>query len=306
MSDQAKNPATSERPATAIPAAGDSWRTVPDLEQARQQINRSPFLIRHGLPGNPLFGLDALIEVAREAAKRPGDLYLDAGTVNVDDKWGHIPVPELPVDEIIRRIETAGAWIIMKHIERTPGYREVLQEFDDFVRSTAGPRVAGTLSNPEMLVIITSPGRVTPFHFDAETNFLVQVQGEKDAWIWQPDDRTAVTEQEIERYYSVNHNAGTYKQGIDERARKFHLNPGDAVHIPTHSAHWVKNGNGISVSLSLNYELPPTQYLNIYRANHIMRRVGLKPSPPGRHLLADGVKNGVFSLGRSLKKLRRG
>jgi len=287
------------------PTATDSWHTVPNPEQARRQINRSPFLIRHALSGNPLFSLDALIEVAKEAAKRPGDLYLDAGKVNVDDKWGHIPVPELPVDEIIRRIETAGAWVIMKHIERNPGYREVLQEFDQFVRQTAGPQIAGTLSNPEMLVIITSPGRVTPFHFDAETNFLVQVQGEKDAWIWAPDDRTAVTEQEIERYYSVNHNAGTYKQGIDERASTFHLSPGDAVHIPTHSAHWVKNGNSISVSLSLNYELPPTQYLNIYRANHMLRRIGIRPSPPGRFRLSDGIKNGVFTLGRRIKKLRR-
>jgi len=51
-----------------------------------------------------------------------------------------------------------------------------------------------------MLVIINSPNRVTPFHFDAEINFLVQVAGSKQAWVYDPLDRSVVTEQDIERY----------------------------------------------------------------------------------------------------------
>src|SRR5665213_1388340 len=123
-----------------------SWRTLAPLEEARRCINRQAFRVAHALAGNPLFKLDALIEVAKQAATRPGDLYLDAGDVRVSDKWGHIPIPDRPVEEIIRRIEGAGAWIIIKHVEQGPGYAEVIREFDAFVREVAGREAAQLLS----------------------------------------------------------------------------------------------------------------------------------------------------------------
>jgi hypothetical protein len=266
------------------------WRTVPALDEARALLNREAFRVAHSLAGNPLFRLDALIEVAKQASTRPGDLYLDAGDVTVTDKWGHIPIPDRPVEEIIRRIESAGAWIIIKHVEQGPGYEEVIREFDQFVRELAGREMAQLLSRPEMLVMVTSPNRITPFHFDAEVNFLVQIQG--------------VTDLEIEHYYSVNHNAGTFKPGLEERARLFHLRPGDGVHIPTHAGHWVKNSNAVSVSLSLNFELPYWMYRDVYRMNHYLRRLGLQPTPPGHARLSDKMKAGAAAVGRQLNRLR--
>jgi len=289
----------------AAPLLGSGeWRTVSPLEEVRGCLNREAFRVAHALGGHPLFQLDALIEVAKQAANRPGDLYLDAGDVSVTDKWGHIPIPDRPVEEIIRRIETAGAWIIIKHVEQGPGYDQVIREFDQFVRKVAGPDTARLLSSPEMLVLVTSPNRVTPFHFDAEVNFLVQVQGEKDAWVCDPSDRSAVTHLEIERYYSVNHNAGTFKPGLEEKARLFHLLPGEGVHIPTHAGHWVKNGNQVSVSLSLNFELPPGLYRDIYRMNHRLRKLGLEPTPPGHAPFRDRMKAGAAAMARRLNGLR--
>jgi hypothetical protein len=292
----------------AVPASSSrmpgNWHTASPLNEVRGLLNREAFRVAHSLAGNPLFRVDALVEVAKEASKRPGDCYLDAGDVSVTDKWGKIPIPDRPVEEIIRRIETAGAWIILKHVEQAPGYNEVIREFDQFVREVAGPEMAPLLAHPEMLVLVTSPNRVTPFHFDAEVNFLVQIQGEKDAWICDPADRTATTHLEIERYYSVNHNAGTYKPGVEERARKFHLKPGDGVHIPTHAGHWVKNGHEVSVSLSLNFELPPSMYRDVYRMNHKLRRLGLDPTPPGHSPFGDKMKASAAAVGRKLNRLR--
>lgn len=283
-------------------AAG--WRTVRPLEELKGYLNREAFRVTHELAGNPLFDVDVLVDVAKQAAKRPGDLYLDAGTVSVTDKWGNIPIPEQPVEEIIRRIETAGAWIIIKHVEQGPGYAQVLREFDQFVRKLAGPDTSKLLSRPEMLVLVTSPNRITPFHFDAEVNFLVQIQGEKDAWVCDPGDRSATTHEEIERYYSVNHNAGDFKPGLEQRAGHFHLKPGEGVHIPTHAGHWVHNGNAVSVSLSLNFELPPGLYRDIYRVNHKLRRLGLTPRPPGEAPLSDRLKAGAAAVSRRLNRLR--
>ncbi|WP_051953049.1 cupin-like domain-containing protein [Methylocapsa aurea] len=285
--------------------ASGKWTTVDPIEACRLALHKKPFAARHPLAGHPLFTIDALIPVAEEAAKRRGDLYADVGDLTITDKWGTTPEPTMPIPKIIDRIETAGAWIVMKHVEVDPRYKAVLDDYADFVRGIAGPEGAKLLRNPEMLVFITSPNRITPFHFDAEVNFLVQLQGSKDLWVCDPSDRSITTEEEIERYYGVSITAGTYKPHAEERATKFSLGPGDAVHIPTHAGHWVKNHDNISVSLSLNMEFPNWMQADVHRANHYLRRLGLSPRPPGRSILVDKSKAAVIDAMRTAKRLVR-
>ncbi|GAC1670174.1 MAG: hypothetical protein NVS9B4_26190 [Candidatus Acidiferrum sp.] len=244
----------------------------------------------HSLAQNPLFSLETLIGVAQDAAKRPGDLYADAGDVKVTDKWGHIALADRPIVEVLDRIENAGAWIIMKHVEVDPRYAEVLNEFAGFVGTITPTDQRHAIRNPEMLILITSPRRVTSFHFDAEVNFLAQVRGTKRVWVCNPDDRDSVTAEEIEKYYMGHQNAGTFKPGVEARASVYDLHPGEAVHIPAHGAHWVQNGNEVSISVSLNFELPPSTYKYPAIANFGLRRLGLKPRQPGASLPADRVK----------------
>ena len=289
-----------QRPLTAPPAG--SWATCEPFEECRASLHKKAFRLTHALAEHPLFAVDALIGVAQDAARRKQDLYLDAGAVSVSDKWGNIPVPEMPVAEVIRKIETAGAWIVMKHVETNLRYKTVLNEWADYVRFLAGPTASKLLRSPEMIVFITSPHRVTPFHFDHEINFLTQLHGSKDVWVCDPLDRTVATEAEIERYYAGTITAGTYKPHAEERATKFTLSPGEAVHIPTHAAHWVKNHDNVSVSLSLSFEFPNWLHADVYRMNYYLRRFGFSPRPLGRAILADRVKGTAGLVLRQAKR----
>ena len=291
-----------------LAASEQNWATTLPVHQCRSMLHRKTFALSHKLAGHPLFALEALIDVAKAASKRPNDLYYDAGDVKVTDKWGRIPVPDRPVDQIIDRIENAGAWIIMKHVDIDPAYAAVLDEFAGFVRELSLPHERHLINNPEMLVLITSPNRVTSFHFDAEINFLVQIQGSKQVWVGDPNDRETVSDLDIERYYAGFRNAGTYKPGVEDRATRYHLQPGEAVHIPTHAAHWVKNDNNISISLSLNFELPASLYRHVCLANYCLRRLGMNPKPPGSGPVTDRLKAvaGGFAAGthRAFKRAR--
>jgi hypothetical protein len=282
----------------------DAWCTADPLQACRLALHKKPFRAFHGLAKNPLFAVDTLIATAQDAARRTNDVYINVGNVSVAEKWEQIPVLTFPVAEVIRRVQTAEAWIVLKHVETDRRYKSILDEFTDFVKDIAGPEGEKFIRNPEMLVLITSPNRFTPYHFDAEINFLVQIHGSKDVWICDPLDRSITTEEEIERYYAVTITAGTYKPHAEERATRFTLHPGDAVHIPTHAAHWVKNHDEVSVSLSLNFEFPDSHQADVYRANHFLRRLGLNPRPPGNSI-TDLVKGSVVSLGRAAKRLVR-
>lgn len=277
------------------------WTTVDPIEECRQALHKRAFAAHHPLAGHPLFSIEALTAAAEQAAKRHGDLYADVGDLSLTDKWGSVPAPTMPIPEIIERIETAGAWIVLKHVEVDPAYKRLLDEYEAFVRDIAGPEGSELLRNAEMLVFITSPNRKTPYHFDAEVNFLVQITGSKDLWVCDPNDRTITTEEEIEQYYGVSISAGTYKPRAEEVARQFTLHPGDAVHIPTHGAHWVQNHNEVSVSLSLNMEFPNWLQADVYRANHYLRRLGLSPRPPGQSVVTDRSKAAVINAMRTAK-----
>ncbi len=277
-----------------------AWETVEPFEACRRALHHSSFRLRHRLHQDPLFSVAALIDVARHAERRPGDIYFDAGDVAVTDKWGEIPVPELPVEVLIERIEQAGAWIVMKHVESDPRYGRVLSQWAGTMREIAGDG-ASLLTMPEMLVFITSPRRVTPFHFDAQVNVLVQIHGRKRLWVCNPADRSIVSETDIENYYGISTTSGSFTARAREAATEFLLEPGDAVHIPAHAAHWVENLDEVSVSLSLNFELPRARGPDIYLANYHLRRLGMAPRPPGHSRLVDGLKSTAIWTARAVK-----
>ncbi len=262
------------------------WSVPMGMEASRQSFNREPFKVTHNLHHLAIFEVRQLAAVSGKAK----NIHVDTGSVKIDDRWGDIATPEMSVERVIELIQENRAWVILKEMETVaPGYKQVLDDFGAFVRTIAGPEKAKILKKPEMLAIVSSPGRITPFHFDAEVNFLVQIHGEKRVWVCDPTDRQVVTDADIEEYYYC-YNPGTYRPGVEQHAQSFVLKPGEGIHIPVHAAHWVENGDDISVSLSLNFEQETGSYQDVLFANRWLRKAGLRPVSPGQSLWRDGMK----------------
>ena len=93
---------------------------------------------------------------------------------------------------------------------------------------------------------------------------------------------------------------------MEKNGTCFTLEPGEAIHIPTHGGHWVRNGEQISISLSLNFEFPPWIHRDVYRANNYLRRLGLAPRPPGTSPALDRMKAfGVGTIDRARKGVKQ-
>lgn len=294
------------------PVARDSeavgkWAALEPLEVCRESLNKRPFRLTHSLAGHPLLSLEALAAAARDAARRKDGIFLDAGDLAFTDKWGTTAAPKLTVSELFEQMETAGAWIILHHCEVDPAYKVIQDEFGEFFRSNiAAPEDARLLRNPDFQIIISSPRRKTPYHFDEEANFLMQVQGSKTIWIADPLNRSATTEDEIERFYAGQVlTAGTFKPEAERSATMFNLSPGEAVHIPMHAGHWVQNHDSVSVSLALDFEYPRWKYADVYKANYYLRKAGLSPRSPGQSMLSDRPKAAAIAMLRTAKKFAR-
>src|SRR5215472_4203237 len=263
----------------------------------RKQFNRRCFEFAHHLSGHRLFELPRLIELSKRLSQKPGgNLYYDDGQVRVNQRWDESPTTDLSVDETIRRIQEARAWVVLKRSEQDPEYRALLDECMAEIQSLLGRDLKREMKGDEVIIFITSPNRVTTYHIDRECNFLLQIHGDKRISVFDQTDRDILSEKEIERFWTVDNNAAIYKEQYQNRATVYSLTPGRAIHIPVNAPHWVQNGNNISVSLSVNFQFRETFPANVYRANFLLRKLGMSPAPPGQSRVRDAIKGFAMNV----------
>jgi hypothetical protein len=231
--------------------------------------------------------------------------YYDAGEIKVDTRWDTLPPKSMTVDETFDRLDNAGAWIALRHVHRDPDYRELLAQCLLEVKKLSGREIDEDKKSQEAMIFITSPHRVTTYHIDRECNFLMQVSGEKTISVFDRTDKEVVPEQELEKFWSKDNNAGIYKAHLQDRAHVFQMTPGIGVHIPVNCPHWLKNGDNVSISFSISYQYKDWRRKYVYQANYYLRKLGLDPTPPGRSALLDNTKRLVVGAGLKGKHMLR-
>jgi hypothetical protein len=156
----------------------------------------------------------------------------------------------------------------------------------------------------EAILFITSPNRVTKYHIDRECSWLLQIHGEKEMHLFDRNDKDVLPDEELERYWAVS-NIAKYKPEFESHAKVFTLRPGTGVHSPVNTPHWLQNGDNVSVSLNINFQFHEHAWENLYRANHWLRRIGVKPAARGVHPAMDRMKSRVYTViqdaGRKVK-----
>jgi hypothetical protein len=273
-------------------------------QRFRSDFDRRPFLFEHQLATHPLFTLDALRELAIRMRPLAGRVYFDSGDVKVEQKWGNIPVPP-SLDDTLARLPVANAWIILKSANLDPEYSPLLDSCIEQVSEMTGRNLAREIQKRIMSILISSPRRVTPYHIDGECNFLLQSQGSKTIFVFDGNDRSILTDEELERFWSADKTAAEYRAQSQEKAQGFELKPGLGVHVPLLFPHWVQNGADVSVSVSINFEFADRRMPDLYRANHYLRKLGMKPAPPGRSTLRDTAKLGSLRLFEAVRQLKQ-
>jgi hypothetical protein len=264
--------------------------------------------VKHRLMEHPLLQLPKLLELGKRLNAR-GSVrsHNDQATAGTD--FTHAPdthKPKLSVEETIRHIEQAQAWLALHNVQQDPEYRTLVDEVLDDVR----PRVEA--KDPGMgyragWIFITSPNAVTPYHMDHEHNFILQVHGKKTLNVWDPLDRDVVTERSLELFHTKwSRELVTYKPEYQSRAHVFELEPGMGGYMPLTSPHWVTNGNNVSVTVSFTYYTDLTRRLEtLHRCNYALRERGLAPAPVGAGLLRDSAKHAAFRSYTEARRLTR-
>jgi hypothetical protein len=258
-----------------------------DADVARAKFLKAPFALKHGLAAHPLFKLERLIELAQSM---PRDrIEYNSGKLLPGQRAEDIPSIDMAPADVIKRIEEANAWMVIKGVEQDPEYAGILRSFVDAAQAAAGKK-AGDYSDLQGFIFVSSANSTTPFHVDAEENILIQIRGDKFVHVFENGDRSLVSEEAMEISPSKHRNQH-YEPSYEARAEVFAMKEGDAVHLPYLWPHWVRTGERYSVSMAMTWKTPQVNRLNKIRLmNGTFRHYGLPQRPPGASPAMDGLK----------------
>jgi len=256
-------------------------------------------LLHHCLPDHPLLSLEALAKLgeslpASEVEYNPGDIPIG---IRPED----VPSNGLSIGETIRTIDSNGSWAVLKNIENVPAYRALLMDLLGELEPVVVPRT-GAMLTPQGFIFISSPGSITPYHFDPEHNILLQLRGDKVMNVWPAGDERFAHRREHERYHTGGHRNLPWEEAYKDDAQQVPLAPGDAVLMPVMAPHFVANGNAPSVSLSITWRSEWSyRESEAHAANATLRRVGLDPAMPPRWPSYAWAKTVGWRVARRLK-----
>ena len=267
--------------------------------------------VRHQFSDHPLLQLDKLVALGKRLAAS-NSVRWHNDQAQQDSSFNQAPEThraQWDAAQTLERIEDAKAWCSLLNVQQDPEYRGLVDEILDDVLPRVEPKDPGMCFRAGW-IFVTSPGAITPYHIDHEHNFILQARGTKLLHVWEPLDQEVLPEEALELFHGASsRDKVKWRAELEPRAHVFALEPGMGGYMPTNAPHWVKNGPGVSVTISATYYTTATNRRKLlYRCNHLLRGRGLAPQPVGKGLLRDEAKLAAIEVARlgrhALKRLR--
>lgn len=256
-----------------------------------------PHKLTHALGAHPLMELESLAALAEALPSASIEYNAADQPIGVDGK----PAPTgIPIGTTIREIETTRSWAVLKNIEQDPTYAGLLADLLAEIRPVIEART-GRMLKTQGFVFVTSAGGVTPYHFDPEHNILMQVRGQKIMTQFPAGNAIYAPDEVHETYHTGGGRELKWREDLLAGGREIALSAGEAVFVPVMAPHFVRNGPEPSVSLSITWRSEWSFAEADARAfNGFLRKLGLKPSAPGRWPATNRAKALGWRVARKL------
>jgi hypothetical protein len=252
-------------------------------------------MFEHGLEGHELLQLPSLIELAKRLG--PDRAYWSNGTVGAADNWARGERNATGLVETLEGIAENDSLVMLRSVVHDPVLGPLMRRIHVAILHRAGPALKNDLMTARSTILIASPHRITPYHIDSDTNFLMQVAGRKTFHVFNQSDRSLITDEELERFFAGDLSAARLKPGREGESNAFDLRAGYGVHVPSLAPHWALNGPEVSIAISFNFDLESIEGLaREYRINAELRRHGLSPEAATAEPAGDQVRRGTYRM----------
>ena len=279
-----------------------SHRLSIDPDTFATNFDKRPFYLEHDLQSHPLFELSAMAALSERLY--PSLVEWNCGHAGAQGKPDQIKPATLSCKETILAVGMRPAWVLLREIQRDAIYKALIDELLDEIKPLS-ERLRPGMCQRQAFLFISSRAAVTPYHFDPEHNFLLQIRGRKTVHMWDADNRTVMPEAALDDYYAkVRSNRDQpYNDDFLGSAWILPLNTGQCVHFPLHAPHWVKTESDVSISLSITFRSRHSRFREaVHTANGHVRRLGIEPPAPGASRLWDAVAHLGYLVDRTVRE----
>lgn len=265
--------------------------------------------VRHKLSDHPLLQLDQLIELSKRLEER-GRVRTHASSATAGTPFNQAPAihpNSSSAADTLKRIRDAKAWLSLLNVQTDATYRGLVDQVLDSVQPLVEAKDPN-MSYRGGWIFITSPNTVTPFHIDKEHNFILQIQGRKTIYVWEPDDEIVVSEKARDRFHALHdRDLIVWKEEFRKRAHRFEVGPGDGAYMPSTAPHLVEVGDEPSVTMSFTYYTESTRRQSMlhYARGHLAARGIALPHVGNSELLDRLVYMSATPVRATLRAARR-
>ncbi|WP_266182491.1 cupin-like domain-containing protein [Dyella humicola] len=249
-----------------------------------------PQAVRHRLTEHPLLQPDQLVALGKrfEGTTHLFTFNNQAGADANFDEVARMYPNRRSVTETLQQIHLAKAWMLLRHVQADPAYRELIDTALDSIQPAIERHDPGMYYRAGW-IFVASSHTTTPFHIDRNHGILLQIRGAKKVYVWDQDDIEVCSECARDSFHS-SHNLDLVKwhEEFRERAHLFEVGPGMGAYIPITSPHMVETGTEPSITISLTYSTRATRHNAMEHVLHdLLRRHGMSPPPVGNNKLLD-------------------
>jgi cupin-like protein len=256
--------------------------------------------LRHRLSDHPLLQPASLVGLGERLEAR------DSIRTHGNDATAGTPFSDAPTlhpnsrsaATTLGAIADAQAWMSLLNVQIDATYRELVGTVLDNIQPQVERHDPG-MCHRAGWIFVSSPNTVTPFHFDKEHNFILQIRGHKRIYVWDPDDVVVASEHARDRFHHYHErDLLHWRDEFRERAHVFDLEPGQGAYMPSTSPHMVENGDNASITASFTYYTDATRRnALLHKAHSMLRNAGIVPAPVGCRPLLDAVTHaGIVSV----------
>jgi len=281
------------------------------VERFRENVDLRPYPITHVLQAHPLLRLESLVDLAGRLPVHQREYVFakqEFGTHENLARYQHAgDHPDLSTEDMILNIEQQNRVIVLRNVESDPLYGQLVNAILDDLKDQI-QAVTGSLGGRESFIFISPPRAYTPFHYDPEQNFFLQIRGKKEFAVYDVTDRDVMSETALENFYAESRSSACAPEYFD-RYHLFSLEPGCGVYVPTTAPHWVRTLDEVSVSISINFRTPSSvRRERVCRVNRLLRQLGLSPQSvsPRASTWRDLSKSALWGIPARVKRMIRG
>lgn len=264
-------------------------------------FGREVYRARHDLHESELFTDDGLAELLDTYPRDKLGVYRFPPHGEGITRAAHGRAPEISGADLLNAVAQGEIWLNLRAVNREiEAYDKIEAAVFGALEDASGVRTR----KRDIGVLISSPNIQVHYHLDIPLVCLVQLRGVKRLYLYPTGAPYAGAEQVEAIAMRLQDEELTFEQGFEAAAQVIEMHPGMALTWPQNAPHRVENADCLNVSLSCEFmTLPALVRANaLYTNGQLRRRLGLRPSLPGK---PGPAAFGKAALARGLKLIAR-